>query len=83
VVDEDVVAVDLERDVRLADVGSADPEVDVGESGGVGRVTLVPALAGVVLLPPALPFPESSFPCSSSTARIQGDPSLSAEKGRS
>ena len=49
VVDQHVVAVDLERDVGLADVRAADAEVHVGQRGRVRRVALLRAVVAVLL----------------------------------
>jgi hypothetical protein len=49
VVDQDVVAVDLERDGGRSDVRAADAEVDVRQGGRVRRVALLRALVAVLL----------------------------------
>jgi hypothetical protein len=49
VVDEDVVPIDLERDLGLADVRPADAEVHVGQRRRVGRVVLLGAHVVVLL----------------------------------
>src|SRR5665647_3159962 len=49
VVQDDVVAVDLERDGRLAGVRSADAEEDVLDAGRVGRIRPVVVLTGLAI----------------------------------
>ncbi len=51
VVEDDVVAVDLEADGGLADVRAADAEEHVVERGRVGRVAVVPVVAAVAAVP--------------------------------
>ena len=56
VVDQDVVAIDLQRDVGLADIGAADAEIDVAECRRVVPVAVpvVVIIIVIVVIVPAL-----------------------------